>query len=64
MKLRLDASSSTEAILIIKKEIIANPKNSIKETNTNITDILVTKNESFLGMIECIDLINVSIEQF
>jgi hypothetical protein len=64
MKLSLDASSSTEPILIIKKEIIANPKNSIKETNTNIIDILVTKNESFLGMIECIDLINVSIEQF
>tara|TARA_B110000196_G_C21111988_1_gene648327 strand:- start:732 stop:884 length:153 start_codon:yes stop_codon:yes gene_type:complete len=50
--------------LIIKKEIIANPKNSTKETNTNIIDIRATKNESFLGMIECIDLINVSIEQF
>jgi len=60
----LETSVSIEPILIIKNEIIARPKNSINEIITKITDILIIKDVSFFDIMECIDLINVSIDKF
>lgn len=57
----LEAKVSIEPILIIKKEIIANPTNSINEIITRMTDILIIKEVSFLDIIELMDLINVII---
>ena len=60
----LETRVSIEPMLIIKNEIIARPKNSINEIITKITDILIIKDVSFFDIIECIDLINVSIDKF
>ena len=60
----LETMVSIEPIFIIKKEIMARPKNSINEIITKITDILIIKDESFFDIMENIDLINVSIDNF
>ena len=60
----LETRVSIEPMLIIKNEIIARPKNSINEIITKITDILIIKDVSFFVIMECIDLINVSIDKF
>ena len=59
----LETIVSIEPILIIKNEIIARPKNSINEIITKITDILIIKDVSFFDIMECIYLINVSINK-
>ena len=43
---------------------MARTKNSINEIITKITDILIIKDESFFDIMENIDLINVSIDNF
>ena len=60
----LETMVSIEPIFIIKNEIMARPKNSINEIITKITDILIIKDESFFDIMENIDLINVSIDNF
>ncbi len=60
----LETRLSIEPIFIIKNEIIAKPKNSINEIITKIADIFIIKDASFFDIIECIDLINVSIAKF
>ena len=60
----LETRVSIEPILIIKNEIMARPKNSISEIITKMTDIFIIKDVSFFDIMECIDLINVSIDKF
>tara|TARA_B100000767_G_scaffold72701_1_gene69356 strand:- start:445 stop:687 length:243 start_codon:yes stop_codon:yes gene_type:complete len=48
----LVASVSIEPMLIIRNEIIANPRNSINEIITRITDIRMIKDVSFFDIME------------
>ena len=48
----LEARVSIEPILMIKNEIMANPKNSINEIITKIADILIIKEVSFFDIME------------
>lgn len=60
----LETRLPIEPIFIIKNEIMARPKNSINEIITKIKDIFKIKDVSFFDIMECIDLINVSIDKF
>ena len=51
----LDAKESIEPILMIKNEIMASPKNSIKEMASIVTDIRIIKEASLLDTMEFID---------